>query len=170
MSERIWDRAEPPWFLSSNRDSSRFTDFMWKLRQELGPTALVVQLRGCKMETEVGLFDEISASLQFPYYFGENWDALDECLADLSWFEFKSVVVCILGAERVLRSEAEQLPKFVALLCRTAQYWTTPVSKGDSWDRPSIPFHIVIHTSTDEQIGSPRWGLPTGAVLELEDE
>ena len=35
----------------------------------------------------------ISAALQFPEYFGFNWDALDECLADLSWLEPGDIVI-----------------------------------------------------------------------------
>jgi hypothetical protein len=31
------------------------------------------------------LLDALSFSLRFPDYFGQNWNALDECLQDLSW-------------------------------------------------------------------------------------
>ncbi len=31
------------------------------------------------------LFRVLRAGLQLPGYFGENWDALDECLRDLWW-------------------------------------------------------------------------------------
>lgn len=49
-------------------------------------TGLTVRtVRGSKMLTEDQLFTEVSAALQFPYYFGENWPAFDECLADLEW-------------------------------------------------------------------------------------
>jgi RNAse (barnase) inhibitor barstar len=33
------------------------------------------------------LLRHIAAKLNFPDYFGFNWDALDECLADLSWLQ-----------------------------------------------------------------------------------
>jgi hypothetical protein len=49
-------------------------------------TRLVVRtLRGVKMQTVQQLFDEFAAALQFPWYFGENWAAFDECLTDLAW-------------------------------------------------------------------------------------
>src|SRR5438552_17320122 len=42
-------------------------------------------LRGHKCRTSDQLFDEFGAALQFPEYFGENWDALNDCLTDLAW-------------------------------------------------------------------------------------
>src|SRR5579885_3011720 len=59
-------------------------------------------LRGQKMRTAESLFDEVSAALQFPPYFGENWDALEECLADLEWLHTRDCVLVILNAANVL--------------------------------------------------------------------
>jgi hypothetical protein len=42
-------------------------------------------VRGSKMRTVERLFDELAAALQSPYYFGENWPAFDEYLADMDW-------------------------------------------------------------------------------------
>lgn len=51
------------------------------------PSGYVVrELRGPKMHTTMGVFDEFAAAFQFPYYFGENKDAFDECLRDLDDF------------------------------------------------------------------------------------
>jgi hypothetical protein len=33
------------------------------------------------------LLDNIAAALAFPSWFGRNWDALEDCLTDLSWRE-----------------------------------------------------------------------------------
>jgi len=69
-------------------------------------------VRGKKMRTTDGLFDEFAAALQFPWYFGENWDAFDECLADMdSWLlPTAGIAVLVYDAAQVLVDEpAEQL-------------------------------------------------------------
>lgn len=38
------------------------------------------------------LFSHLAGALSFPGFFGHNWDALDECLRDLSWLAEKEVV------------------------------------------------------------------------------
>ena len=44
------------------------------------------------------LMDHIAAVLQFPAWFGANWDALEDCLADLSWSKAGGHVLVFEGA------------------------------------------------------------------------
>lgn len=46
---------------------------------------VVRSIRGHKCRTIDGMIDEFSSALQFPWYFGENWPAFDECICDLDW-------------------------------------------------------------------------------------
>jgi hypothetical protein len=39
------------------------------------------------------LFDVMAESLRFPIYFGRNWDALSDCLRDLSWLRKGRVLI-----------------------------------------------------------------------------
>jgi hypothetical protein len=39
------------------------------------------------------LLASLAMQLQFPDYFGGNWDALDECLGDLSWLKQPRVLI-----------------------------------------------------------------------------
>lgn len=43
------------------------------------------------IETEDEIFIEFSKQLEFPEYFGENWDAFWDCLCDLSWIPQKNI-------------------------------------------------------------------------------
>lgn len=54
-----------------------------------GPVLEVVPGSGIEVARidprERPLFDAIGEALQFPDWFGRNWDALEDCLTDLSW-------------------------------------------------------------------------------------
>ena len=39
------------------------------------------------------LLDAFEHGLNFPNYFGKNWDAFEECINDLSWLEKRKVVI-----------------------------------------------------------------------------
>lgn len=53
-------------------------------------------IRGQRCVTEEDFFWESSAALQFPWYFGENWGAFDECAGDLlDWLSFNKLLVII---------------------------------------------------------------------------
>ena len=39
------------------------------------------------------LFDELSEKLNFPNYFGHNWNAVNDCLNDLMWLDEKEIVI-----------------------------------------------------------------------------
>jgi len=61
-------------------DSKATAEAVWGWREA---DLTVWTVRGRKMRTVTGLFDEMAAALQFPSYFGESWPAFDECFADM---------------------------------------------------------------------------------------
>lgn len=57
----------------------------------------------------------LSQKLRFPRYFGHNWDALDECLGDLSWFgDVKQVTIVHEGLP--FSPVGDQLAIYLAVL------------------------------------------------------
>src|SRR5512141_1907782 len=44
------------------------------------------------------LMDRFARALEFPRWFGGNWDALEDCLADLSWSDAAGHVLLFEGA------------------------------------------------------------------------
>ena len=130
---------------------------------------LVVRVvRGRKMRTLPRLFDEFAAALQFPWYFGENRDAFDECIADLGWLPTQcGYVIVVTEAGEVLGDEAgtDALAWLVGSLSRAAEEWARPVELGEWWDRPAVPFHVVLQaTAPDVPTAVDRWAA-TGATI-----
>jgi hypothetical protein len=56
--------------------------------------ALVVRIPA-KARGKEKLLSVLAAKLRFPRYFGHNWDALEECLRDLSWLGDQPRVVIV---------------------------------------------------------------------------
>ena len=48
------------------------------------PDCHVIRLDG-RLRRKRDLLRMLASKLRFPNYFGENWDALEECLIDLTW-------------------------------------------------------------------------------------
>ena len=108
---------------------------------------LTVRLvRGGKMKTLASLFDEFAAALQFPWYFGENRDAFDECITDLGWLEVGRGIVIVISQplEVLTAADADLLGWLISALSLAQAEWSKPVSLGESWDRPPTPFHVVL--------------------------
>jgi len=61
----------------------------------------------------------IAAALGFPDWFGQNWDALEDCLTDLSWREADGHVLVFIGFTR-----NDDLGILLDVLASSAESWT----------------------------------------------
>jgi hypothetical protein len=107
--------------------------------QDAGLTVRTV--RGRKMRTVGRLFDEMAAALQFPHYFGENWPAFDECLADMDWLPATVGIVILVQEAAEVLSDADDVELTVlARLIESARCaYSVPIELGEWWDRPAVP-------------------------------
>jgi RNAse (barnase) inhibitor barstar len=106
----------------------------------------VRQVRGAKALSVPALFDEFAAALQFPPYFGENWDALEECLADLRWLPVEARLLLLRDSVRLLEgaTAGEQI-RLWSLLTRVANGWNCP-AQGTAQ-----AFHIIVQCRSQER-------------------
>jgi hypothetical protein len=142
-------RPEGPWLHLLVATEADACDFLWSVERSAPGRIVARVLRGRKAATLTGLFDEFAAAFQFPYYFGENWDALDECLNDLEWLPADAYTVLITNAVGLLRDEpAEELRRLLGLLQRTAQEWSQP--RPGPTPRPPLAFHALLHATPDD--------------------
>lgn len=47
--------------------------------------------------------------MQFPYYFGENWDAFRDCLLDLEWLPGEAHGVIVTNSHGLLEESSKDL-------------------------------------------------------------
>jgi hypothetical protein len=66
------------------------------------------------VDDKQSLLQLIATMLRFPAYFGYNWDALDECLADLSWIQNR--VVWIWHEDIPLASNPSEAQHYLRVL------------------------------------------------------
>ena len=92
-------------------------DLAASLNAEGKHTLIARVVRGTKSRSMRELFDELAAAWQFPPYFGENWNAVDECLDDMDWLPCDHYVMVITDAHLLLKDEkADALRVFVDVL------------------------------------------------------
>src|ERR1700730_8260575 len=103
---------------------SEVCDALGALERSSEGRAVCRVIRGRKATTEPAFFDECAAAWQFPYYFGENWDAFEECLADLEWLPAEAYMFCVTQGIHLLEKEpSEQQVRLLSLLQRVAREW-----------------------------------------------
>jgi hypothetical protein len=69
------------------------------------------------------LLQTLARLLKFPDYFGNNWDALEECLADLAWLQADTV--CLWHLDLPLANRREEARIYLSVLQRSLQESTT---------------------------------------------
>ena len=87
-------------------------------------------LEGNKMQTRDTLFFEISNKLKFPDYFGNNWDALDECLQDLEWIEDENINIVIKDYGLILHLDhSDEKTIFMSCIKDADEFWSSDGTK-----------------------------------------
>ncbi|MSQ60866.1 MAG: hypothetical protein EXR36_14810 [Betaproteobacteria bacterium] len=60
---------------------------------------------------------------QLPAYFGENWDALTDCLMDLSWLPGLRWVLLVEGLQRLWTEDSESYRMTLEILRDASAFW-----------------------------------------------
>ena len=120
---------------------------------------LVKVMRGSKCRSAEGLFAELAKALEFPDYFGHNWDALEECLADLEWLPAKGYLLFFTDAEQILPDDEEEFATFLEVLNDAGEAWAS----GQT-EKRAKPFHSVLAVSERNKSKRAHWGLSQAAA------
>jgi RNAse (barnase) inhibitor barstar len=146
-------QTKGPWLHVLVANESEVCDRSWALQKSSGKVVARL-IRGHKARNTPTLFDEVAAALQFPCYFGENWDAFAECLTDLEWLPGDAYILFITNSNRLLEEESPQeLRKLLDLLAYAGEEWSRDLA-GDQ-PRSAKPFHTVLQCTKEDE---PRLG------------
>lgn len=98
---------------------------------------MVVILDGARLTTKADLLACIASEFHFPEYWGQNWDALSDCLQDLSWLrQFSACLLVVENFEMLLGGTRSEVSVFLDIL----------EDVGSSWadGNPEVPFNAVL--------------------------
>jgi barstar (barnase inhibitor) len=136
-----------PWVAKYVADYDSLDRLLWSLRSDSrGGKMMSVALRGRKMKERQGVFDEFGVALQFPYYFGENWNAFIDCIGDLGWLVCDGFVIVVRDAcETLTDGDPDEFGLLIERLDDAGESW----SKSTFFRGPK-PFHVLLHASPDQ--------------------
>ena len=109
-----------------------------KFYTETHQGAYAAYLRGKRIRSEEDYLREFSAAFQFPWYYGENWNALDECASDLDWLSFTHLLVIIDNYSDMFQGneKAEELREVVE---RHLRYMV------DDWESEGVNIEVWLN-------------------------
>lgn len=90
------------------------------------------------------ILEALARELRFPDWFGQNWDALQDTLCDLSWLPESRGIVLVIDGVDATRAAPGVLETFIDVLRSAAQHW----------ERAKRPFLVLV-------AGQGRLGLPS---------
>ncbi|MCU0550349.1 MAG: barstar family protein [Leptolyngbya sp. Prado105] len=95
--------------------------------------ARVFYLDGRKIATKEDFLRETAEVMDFPAYFGKNWDAFDECIRDLSWVSAQKYILIYDRPDIFAKAQPDQWQIAQDLLQSASQYWQESGKLMEVW-------------------------------------
>jgi hypothetical protein len=141
MDDKLFKQGKPTFYIIP-MEEAQFAD-LWLQLLHSHRESVIRMIRGAKSRTVLKFFDEFSAVLQFPYYFGENWAAFDECITDLDWIEGDAYLLMVRNADLLLdEDEDKDFRILIRSLTEANELWLTPNLYIPRMRKPT-PFHVL---------------------------
>jgi RNAse (barnase) inhibitor barstar len=85
------------------------------------------------------VLDCLARALKLPEHFGNNFDALYDCLTDLTWQHTSASVIVLTGAESLYTGDADAWEVLLSVFASAAEYW----------QEEETPFWVFIDLQTE---------------------
>ncbi|WP_375136053.1 hypothetical protein [Microbacterium sp. HMWF026] len=94
-------------------------------------------------------------------------DAFNECISELDDLPPGDGYVVVVTDPHLVLFEGSQkdLAGLVHCLARAADEYSRPIDLGEVWDRPAVPFHVVLAASERDTAATVRRWSSVGVEL-----
>lgn len=132
-------------FIHFTTDIELFQQLYHQLSEKSSNKLFLIIIDGKDCSNKKALFNTFSSELQFPDYFGNNWDAFNDFFNDLEWLDSNQYVLFLKNFEDTLTQDIDELDIFLEIIEEAIKEWTLGVDYGI--ERLPKPFHLVIHAN-----------------------
>ena len=92
-----------------------------------------------QVTTKEAFLDAIGKALDFPDWYGHNWDALADCLTDLSWMAADGYVIVLEHADAFASAAPTDFAAALSIFQDAA----------DTWREDGVPFWTLVGAASD---------------------
>ncbi len=91
-------------------------------------------LNGKTIRDKKTFLEHIARAMKFPAYFGQNWDALQDCLTDLQGIQVKGYILLFEHPERFFKTSPADWHVAMDVLNSAVEFWK----------QQQIPFYVLL--------------------------
>lgn len=91
-------------------------------------------LDGSKVRDKESFLNKAARAMDFPDYFGKNWDAFEECVNDLSWAPASGYILLFQAPERLVKNSRATWETALEILATAVE----------NWNEQGIPFFVLL--------------------------
>lgn len=85
------------------------------------------------------LFERLATALEFPGWFGHNWDALADCLGDLSWLPADGYLILLEHCDSIRASHSADFTTALQVFA----------AASNAWREERMPFWVLVEMHAD---------------------
>jgi RNAse (barnase) inhibitor barstar len=120
----------------------------------------VAWINGKRVENREDFLTAVALALEFPGYYGRNWDAFEECIRDLEWLPARGYVLVLDEYERFAQRDPESWNIALAILKEAANTWAST----------ETPMYVLLRGARDQPVDvSALRCVPSAGLPELSD-
>ena len=104
---------------------------------------------GADVRDKAAFLNAFATALHFPSYFGNNWDALEECLRDLSWVypeKAKGILLVYNDVDRFAKAQPDEWKTAHDIL----------INAIAAWHKTSSPVIVVLRGASTSAVHTPE--------------